>query len=249
MKIAACQLPFVLNDMDHALALIDLHATNAQRQGVRLVCFPECFLQGYEVTAEHVSRVALDLESPEFGRILRRLAELEPVIVLGMIEKHAGKFYNSAVVIDRGTLVTRYRKTHLIGSEQTVFEPGTEYPVFEVSGVKVGINICYDLRFAEAAQAAVSAGAELLACPCNNMLRPAAAEDWKLRHNEIRCERARESRVWILSSDVTGEHEGRIAYGPTAVINPDGKVVAQVPSMTTGMVVLDALDDVAIRRE
>ncbi|HVJ15927.1 MAG TPA: nitrilase-related carbon-nitrogen hydrolase, partial [Polyangiaceae bacterium] len=101
------------------------------------------------------------------------------------------------------------------------------------------INVCYDLQFPESAAAASEAGAELLACPCNNLLRPTTAEEWKLRHNQIRSERAREARGWILSSDVTGEHEGRIALGPTALIDPEGTVVAQVPLMTTGLLVVE----------
>jgi predicted amidohydrolase len=239
MKVAACQVPDVRNDAERASMLLEGYATDAQRQGARLVTFPECFLQGYDVSADYVAKVALDLSSGEFAGILRRLVGLETVIVLGLIEKDARGFYNTAVVLERGMLVARYRKTHLIGGEQAIFEPGSEYPVFDVDDVKVGINICYDLRFAESAEAAVRAGAELLACPCNNMLRLPTAEQWKHRHNEIRCQRAREAGVWILSSDVTGERDGRISYGPTALIDPSGAVVAQVPVMTAGMLVAE----------
>lgn len=238
MKIATCQLPHLLKDSDRALALVDLYSANAQRQGAKLVCFPECFLQGYDVSADHVAAVAIDLASTEFARILRRLEDLDPVVVLGLVEKDAGQFYNTAVAISRGSLVARYRKTHLIGSEQAIFERGSDYPVFDIAGVKVGISICYDLQFAESVTASVSAGAEILACPCNNMLRRSTAEDWKLRHHEIRCERARDTGIWIVSSDVMGEHDGRISYGPSSVIDPGGRVVAQVPLMTAGMVVV-----------
>ena len=239
MKVAACQLPDIRNDTERALALVVASATDAQERGARLVTYPECFLQGYEVEASYVANAAIDLSSLAFDDMLHRLAALEPVIVLGLIEKDASKFYNMAVVIDRGRLVTRYRKTHLIDSEQAVFQAGIEYPIFDVDGVKVGINICYDLTFAESSESAVRAGAQLLACPCNNMLRLPNAENWKYRHNEIRCQRARDAQVWILSADVTGERDGRISYGPTAMIDPGGGVVAQVPLMTTGMLVTD----------
>jgi predicted amidohydrolase len=65
------------------------------------------------------------------------------------------------------------------------------------------------------------------------------AEQWKLRHNEIRSQRAQEEGTWLLSSDVTGERNGWISYGPTAVIDPSGAVIAQVPLMTAGMVVAE----------
>jgi predicted amidohydrolase len=243
MRIAACQLPHVQNDPERALALVELHTTNAQHAGAELICFPECFLQGYDVTPSHVEAVAVELDSLAFEQILERLRRLRPVVVLGLIEKLDNKFYNTAVVISQGVHVARYRKTHLVGSEQAIFGRGDDYPVFDVGDFKVGINICYDLQFAECADAAVAAGARLLACPCNNMLRPATAEDWKLRHNEIRCRRAREARVWMMSSDVTGECGGRISYGPTAVIDPMGNIVAQVPLMTTGLVVVDIPGD------
>jgi predicted amidohydrolase len=239
MKIAACQLPDVQNDIDHALSLIELSAADAQRHAVDLVCFPECFLQGYDVSAEYVASAAIDLTSQTFERMLRRLERFEPVIVFGLIEKEGGRFYNTAVVIERGTLVTRYRKAHLIGSEQSVFQAGSEAVAFDVCGITVGINICYDLQFAESADAAVKAGAGVLVCPCNNMLRHQTAELWKERHNEMRCERAKEAGVWIVSSDVTGERDGRISYGPTAAIDPHGSLVAQVPLMTMGMIIVE----------
>jgi predicted amidohydrolase len=239
MKVAAVQLPFGHADSERALTLIAQHSLNAQREGAELLCFPECFLQGYDVRAEHIAATALDLGSPAFALLLYRLKDVAPVIVFGLFEQDAGAFYNTAVVISRGALVTRYRKRHLIGNELEVFEPGTECPVFAVGGMNVGINICYDTQFAEAADLAVSNGAELLVCPCNNMLRPEAAEHWKLRHNEMRCQRAREARLWILSSDVMGEHDGRISYGPTALIDPGGEVVVQAPLMKTAMIVVD----------
>jgi predicted amidohydrolase len=240
VRIAACQLPHVHNDLPRAMSLVTSYAVDAQHHAVQLVCFPECFLQGYDVRAEHVREVAIDLRSSEFAHILRSLEVCEPVIVVGVIEREGSRFYNSAVAIDHGKVVSHYRKTHLLNGEQSVFEAGKDYPVFEVHGTKVGINICYDLNFSEAIMAASDAGAELVACPCNNMMRRSTAEEWKLRHNEIRAARAREGSVWLVSSDVTGEEGDRISYGPTAVIDPKGMVIDQVPLMTTGMLIAEA---------
>jgi predicted amidohydrolase len=237
MRIAACQLPHVHNDLRRAVSLVTSYAVDAHHQGAKLVCFPECFLQGYDVRAEHVREVAIDLRSSEFAHILQSLEVCGPVIVVGIIERKGSTFYNSAVAIDRGTVVSHYRKTHLLDGEQTVFEAGKDYPVFEVHGTKVGVNICYDLNFSESIKAVSDAGAELVACPCNNMMRRHTAEEWKLRHNEIRADRAREGSVWLVSSDVTGEEGDRISYGPTAIIDPRGMVIDQVALMTTGMLV------------
>ena len=236
MKVAGCQLLEIRSDTNRALALIRTQTLTAERAGANLVCFPECFLQGYSADPAHVADVAIDLTSPAFHDMLEELAPLEPVIVVGLIEKEGGNFYNTALAIERGTVVARYRKTHLLSGEKTVFQPGGAFPVFDVLGIKVGINICYDLNFSESVQRASDAGATLLACPCSNMMRRDAAEEWKPRHNEIRSRQARHHGVWILSADITGERDDHVCYGPTAVIDPSGKVVAQVPLSETGMV-------------
>lgn len=56
---------------------------------------------------------------------------------------------------------------------------------------------------------------------------------------EIRCERARETGLWLLSSDVTGERGERISYGPTALIDPDGVVTEQLPLLAPGVLLVD----------
>ena len=239
MRVAACQLPEVRDDIPGATALICEFAARAEHSGVQLVCFPECFLQGYFTDAESVERLAMDIESPEFAAWLRRVRTLRAVLVLGLIERSGNDFFNTAVAIRQGALVCRYRKIHLLEGEKSVFRAGPAPSVFAVDGVKVGLAICYDLNFAATIQANVRSGARLLACPCNNMLSRATAERLKHAHNAIRCERAKESGAWLLTADVTGQSDDRISYGPTALIRPDGRVADQVPLKQTGMIVRD----------
>jgi predicted amidohydrolase len=121
---------------------------------------------------------------------------------------------------------------------ECLFEPGPDYQTFDVSGVRCGINICYDTNFAAAACAVASQGARVLLVPSQNMMKCEAADEWKLRHNAIRAERVRETGLWLASADVTGARDDtRVAYGPTSIMNPDADVVAQVPLMTVGMAV------------
>jgi predicted amidohydrolase len=65
------------------------------------------------------------------------------------------------------------------------------------------------------------------------------AEIFKPLHNAVRGERCREAGLWLISSDVTGERDGRIAWGPTAVLNRQGEVVAQLPLEEPGLLVFD----------
>ena len=154
-----------------------------------------------------------------------------------MIERSGSRVYNSAVVLEHGQVAGVYRKTHLMPGE-TIFAEGDEYPVFEVKGLRYGINICYDTQFASAAARIAGQRARVLLVPAQNMMKRKAAEEWKHRHNQLRAERVRETGMWLVSADVTGERgDSHIGYGPTSVMNPSADVVAEVPLMETGMVI------------
>jgi predicted amidohydrolase len=236
VRIAACQPPEVLGDVDGAVRVVRDFAARADAD---LLLFPECFLQGYLVDERHLDGHAYDVTSPEFAAVLAELADIGPTVVLGIIERSGGTYHNTAVVVARGRVVGRYRKTFLTAGE-ALFTPGDGYPVFDHAGVRFGINICYDTQFAGAATAVAGAGARVLLVPAQNMMGRAKALSWQHRHNAIRALRARETGLWVVSADVTGERgDGRVGLGPTSVISPTGEVVSQVPTGTTGMVVLD----------
>lgn len=238
LRIAAAQTPEFRQDiagaLDHAVDVVE----RAQALGAALVCFPEGFLQGYLTEEAPARRHALDLAAPAFAAILARFAHTRPMVVMGLIEIEDGRLHNTAVVMQGGVLVGRYRKANLLPGEG-LFTAGTTCPVFEVEGVKFGINICFDTNFPQAARAVAEGGATLIVCPANNMLRYAAAQTWRDRHNPIRGERCREAGLWLISSDVTGERDGRIGWGPTAVLGPDGEVAAQLPLDAPGLLVFD----------
>ena len=235
LRVGGCQTPEILADVGSALECMESFAAQADAQGVELLLFPECFLQGYLVDQQHLHKHAIGLDELPY----RRLSRIEPTLAFGMIERRDGRFFNTVAVVERGELLGAYRKTHLVPGE-ALFDKGNDYPIFECGGLRFGINICYDMQFAEAAAAVAAQGATLLLGSAQNMARRQAAEHWKERHNRIRAERVRETGMWLVSSDVTGMRgPERIAYGPTCVFNPRAEIVAQVPLMTVGMAVAD----------
>lgn len=238
MKIGACQTPDFRECVEESLDYLEARTREAEQDGIDLLLFPEGYLQGYLIQETLARKSAYNLRSSEFARILLSLRDLRPVIVVGLIEECEGKIFNSAVVIEGGRLIGDYRKTHLLPGE-SVFTHGDDYPLFEAQGLRFGINICYDMQFPEAAAAVKAAGADVILCPSNNMMRREKAEKWKHRHHEMRVERARETGLWIVSADVTGERDGRIGYGPTSVISPDGRVVRQIPLLSEGIVQIE----------
>jgi predicted amidohydrolase len=173
-----------------------------------------------------------------FEAVLQRLPLAAPMTVFGLIEVDKGRPFNTVVVVHRRTLVGRYRKTHLLGRERS-FDAGHTPAVFEVEGLRFGINICYDTNFPAAPKAAADLGASLILCPANNMLPRKAAEEWMHAQNAIRGERCRETGLWLMSSDITGERNGSVSWGPTAVLAPTGQVAAQLPLDRPGLLLFD----------
>ena len=211
IRAAACQVPHVYKDMPRALSLIESYAADARSAGGTADLLSRVFSPG--LSRKRGPRLGGRARSQvlEFSGILRRIQHCEPIIVVGFIERDGEKFYNSTVAINRGQVIACYRKNYLLRGEESVFARGTGVGLFDVSGIKVGINICYDLNFSEPVRHVARQGAALVVCPCNNMMRRSSAERSKSRHNEIRAKRAQEQRVWLLSSDVTGESDGRVS--------------------------------------
>jgi predicted amidohydrolase len=238
VRIAAAQTVEFRQDVEAALNYASDVAACAETEGAALLCFPEGFLQGYLTDETLARRNALDFASPAFEAVLNRLPKTGPMIVMGLIEVDDGRLFNSAIVVDRGTFIGRYRKAHLLDGER-IFDAGNDSPIFEIAGLRFGINICYDTNFPEAAQKVADLGASLIVCPANNMHRRRTAEALKDIHNAARGERCRETGLWLVSADVTGERDGHISWGPTAILNPAGEVVAQLPLEKPGLLVFD----------
>jgi len=237
-SVAVCQVPDSREDTKTALQWIHQFSGEATGRDVSLIAFPECFLQGYLTDAVQAGKHALNLHDNAFTAMVQPLAMYSPVIVFGLIEKEDGRLFNTAVVVKNGVLMGKYRKRHLLSGEK-LFTPGDDHPVFTINDFRFGINICYDTQFPEAAAAIAKQGASLLLCVSNTMMSQKKADHYKDWHVPMRAERAKENNIWLLSADVTGRREDRIAYGSASAIDPTGIITAQMPFLETGMLVVD----------
>ena len=83
-------------------------------------------------------------------------------VIVEVAEKDGDKIYNSAIVIDKGYLIGTYRKIHLTDFEKNFFEVGKENKVFEVQGVSIGLQVCFDVWFPEISREQIDLGANLI---------------------------------------------------------------------------------------
>lgn len=233
-KVGAVQPEDIQNDIPAALTVINDYMKRADEQNTDILCFPECFLQGYTLDIKGTEERALSLHSPQFEEILEQLSSYKATAILGLIEEDCGDYFNTAVVIQQGKLLGKYRKVHLFEEN---FKPGEEYPVFTVSSLTFGINICYDARFTEGAAELAAQAAKVVFYPLNNRLPTEKAMKYRDKHTPNLIDRAKESGCWIVSSDVVHESKEYIGYGCTAIISPEGEVVVEVPQLQPGLIV------------
>ncbi len=211
IRIASARTPEFWNDTSSALAYLTDVSASAGSLGVSLLAFPEAYLQGYVIEERHARQIAIDLASPAFADILSSFPAAGPMIVVGLIEIENNRLFNTAIAVKQRELIGRYRKRHLLKSERA-FQPGNDCPIFETDGLKFGVNICYDTNFPGASQDVARAGGSLLVCCANNMLPRSRAETFKNRHNAERGKRCRETGLWMLSSDITGERNSSFIH-------------------------------------
>jgi beta-ureidopropionase len=151
-------------------------AAQAVEGGAKLICTPECFLDGYaasdleEWSESRFRKVAVDQQENSYLHQVQKWAYKQHVYVLfGYTEWLDQRFYNTAALINsRGEILGKYYKTHLMDHDKR-FTPGESITVCETPLGKIGILICADRRFPEAARTLALQGAELLVIPSYGM--------------------------------------------------------------------------------
>ena len=235
LNIASYQGKALYDDVEHNLQIIKQVISKAEKSGIDIVCFPECFIQGYILDKVQAQNVSFNLRSKKFQDIMRILYSQTTTIILGLIEQENGILFNTAVVIEQGKLIGKYRKQHLLKKEN-FFKEGNDSPVFQKNGVKYGINICSDTRYTKSIKKMVRMGAQILFFPLNNSLPHDVALRWKNKHLKYWIEHAKNTSCWVVTSDVVEKSETNTGFGFTTIIDPQGKVIQTAGYLNLGMI-------------
>jgi len=148
----------------------------------------------------------------------------------------ASKVKNTCLVIDEnGQLLAHYDKIHLfkldydadnVYDESEFVEAGNEVKTIDLSGVKIGLSICYDIRFPELYRKMVLEGAQILFVP-SAFTVPTGKDHWEI----LLRARAIENQCYVVAPAQFGRHEEsrRITYGRSMIVDPWGQILAQCP--------------------
>ncbi len=227
--VACAQLSPVIGEPAHNRALAAEAVARAARAGADVLILPELSASGYVFRdADEAARWAEPVDGPAVRAWRALSAEHRMVVVAGLCQAlDDGRLGNSAVILDRGELVAVYRKTHLWDREKLVFAAGDEpAPVVSTSAGRLGLAICYDAFFPEVMRALAAGGAELIAVPANVPVLGPLLEPLPVEVLAV-VAAAAQNRVFVAQCDREGAERGVSWVGATAIIDPDGHLLAR----------------------
>jgi predicted amidohydrolase len=208
----------------------------AAARGCELLVLPECASSGYMFdSAEEALPFAEEIPGGPFVRALEEAcARLGIHCASGMLEREGDTLYNAAVLVGPDGLIGRYRKIHLpyLGVDRFVAR-GEELAVFDTALGRIGLEICYDIRFPELTRALALAGAEVIAHPTN----------WPLagRFNAEVLTRARsqENRVFLLSANRVGTERWATFCGWSQICDVNGDRLAEADEVGEALLLVE----------
>lgn len=243
-------------DVQHNCARAIEAIRRAAHDGARWVLLPEnvCYIRR---EGERVGW-SESVQGEVVGQFRQAARECQVYVLLGSIPERlldSEKVYNTSILVGPdGQVAATYRKLHLfdavlpdgqILSESRFVEKGRELTVAEVDGIKVGLSICYDLRFPELYRALTVAGAEVIAVP-SAFTVPTGQAHWET----LLRARAIENQVFVLAPAQTGQHSAsRSSYGHSLIIDPWGRILAAAAREETILEATLELDQVRSVRQ
>ncbi|XP_026749943.2 omega-amidase NIT2 isoform X2 [Galleria mellonella] len=231
LKIALVQLSVGPDKAKNVEAAVrEIH--KAKEMGAQLVALPECFNAPYGT--KYFSEYAEEVPGGGTSAALSAAAAAARVCVVGgsLPERCGPRLYNTCTVWGpAGELLAKHRKVHLFDidipdkitfRESDVLSPGDQITTFEYGGIKIGLGICYDLRFPEMAQIMADQGCSLLVYPgaFNMTTGP--------RHWEVLARaRASDLQLWVaLVSPARAAAADYVAWGHSLLVDPWGQPAA-----------------------
>lgn len=240
---------------EDTLALILPMIREAAENGADLVGLPECATRIDAERDDLVNAAETETESRALAQLREATAKhgiwllIGSMIMRGDDPERPERLVNRSILLaPDGHIRARYDKIHLFDAdlrdrpyrESETYDAGTRAVVVETPFGKIGLTICYDLRFPSLYQALTDAGATILTIP-SAFTRPTGEAHW---HSLIRS-RAIENGCYVLAPAQTGIHDrGRKTYGHGLIVDPWGVVLAdqdEAPGIAYAEIDLDAV--------
>jgi len=243
MHIALAQINPVVGDIDGNVDLVLGALERAEREGARLAVFPELTLVGCP---------PLDLiynqhfVSANLAALKRVAASARIDMIVGFVDRQAGALYNAAAFVSGHRVARVYHKRLLSNDgamgERAYFFAGGDPEFFEYEGLNVAMTVCEDIWDPSLTRGLSDMGADVVF----NIAASPFYRGKSREREEILCSRARDNQVWVVCCNLVGGQDELVFDGRSAVISPDGRVVARAKAFAEDIVFADV---VALEKE
>ncbi|WP_067894464.1 carbon-nitrogen hydrolase family protein [Nocardia vaccinii] len=241
-------------DLEQNFATIADFVAQAERREVDFLVFPEAAIGGYlSSLGNHGDTVktttrslppAIRLDGPELARV--RAIAGDMILAIGFCElgDDGETRYNAAVLLDGERIYGSYRKVHQPLGENMSYSAGDGYGIFDTPVGRIGLQICYDKAFPEAARMMALGGAEIIASlSAWPAARTATAENlqddrWTYRFNLFDTARALDNQVFWVASNQSGTFGSLRYVGNAKIVDPGGNVLATT-ALDSGLAVAE----------
>jgi predicted amidohydrolase len=218
---AACVQFDVKEEIEKNLSFVVSYVQKLSEERVRLAVLPELWAAKFN---KDKAEKLWEFSQASLRQIASLSKEYEMIIVGSLIEKEASDYFNTAYVTDAsGQEIAKYRKIHLfsMAGENTYFKGGGDTVVADTQLGKLGVMICYDLRFPELARGLALKGVEILVVPAQ--WPKARLNHWRT----LAIARAIENQLFVIACNRTGRDVKEEYPGHSLIIDPWGNVLAE----------------------
>ena len=219
-------------NLQKAIQLIEV----AAQRGAKAICLQELFNTIWfpkDVNASNF-KLAEKADGEAVSTMQETARRTGTIIVVPFFEEDDGKYFNSAAVIENdGALLGVYRKVHIpelpLYEEQSYFSGGSEFPVFDTSIGKVGVQICWDNFYPEGARILALKGAQLVFAPAAAAF--ASQERWKT----VLSANAATNGFYLFRTNRVGDEEKHNFYGESFCVDPHGQLIGEPSGPNEGL--------------
>jgi len=236
VRVAAVQFDPQIGEVERNLEVLGRAVAGAVAQGAALVVAPEAATTGYCFDSVDEAMVVARKATAVTVSYLSELATTHGVhVVAGTLEAEGDALFNAAIIASADGRSWTYRKTHLpyLGVDRFV-TAGDQAPfVVDLGQLRLGVLICYDLRFPEAARTCALDGADLIALPTN---WPVGVE---FHPDLFMPARAAENHCYVLAADRVGRERGTQFMGRSRIVDFNGSCMAEASRTESDLVFAD----------
>ena len=223
VKIAGCQIDIQFADKAANLKRMEAMLEETRRNGALITVFPECALTGYCFDSLDEARpYAEPLPGPAVAQLADACRRLGGYVVFGLLEADGDRVFNACALVGPDGLIGGYRKVHLpfLGVDRFTTPGDRGFAVHDAGGVKIGMNICYDGAFPEAARVMALGGADLIVLPTNWPPGAECTADFVINT------RAMENAVYYTAVNRVGTERGFRFIGKSKICDTSGNTLA-----------------------